>query len=118
MFELQDLFQWERFITPSIIKIFYWLAVAIAVLLGLSGLFAGLKLIVMSPITGFVTVVASLVGTLAEPGGHARRHHLRPRRRGIRPDHVPHQRASRRNPQPGRAAALSLSSSWPGQARP
>ncbi len=65
MFELQDLFQWERFITPSIIKIFYWLAVAIAVLLGLSGLFTGLKLIVMSPITGFVTVVASLVGTLA-----------------------------------------------------
>ena len=28
MFELRDLFQWERFITPSIIKIFYWLAVA------------------------------------------------------------------------------------------
>ncbi len=26
MFEFRDLFQWERFITPSIIKIFYWLA--------------------------------------------------------------------------------------------
>ena len=29
MFDLRDLFQWERFITPSIIKIFYWLAVGI-----------------------------------------------------------------------------------------
>ena len=31
MFDFRDLFQWERFITPSIIKIFYWLAVGIAV---------------------------------------------------------------------------------------
>ena len=34
MFDLRDLFQWERFITPSIIKAFYWLAI------GLSALFA------------------------------------------------------------------------------
>ena len=26
MFNFSDLFQWERFITPSIIKLFYWLA--------------------------------------------------------------------------------------------
>jgi hypothetical protein len=25
MFDFRDLFQWERFITPSIIKLFYWL---------------------------------------------------------------------------------------------
>ena len=30
MFDLRDLFQWERFITPSIIKIFYWLAILLA----------------------------------------------------------------------------------------
>ena len=30
MFDLRDLFQWERFITPSIIKMFYWLAVGIS----------------------------------------------------------------------------------------
>ena len=35
MFNYDDLFQWERFITPSIIKIFYWLAVAMAVLVAL-----------------------------------------------------------------------------------
>ncbi len=32
MFDLRDLFQWERFITPSIIKLFYWLAVGISAL--------------------------------------------------------------------------------------
>ncbi|MEA2911048.1 MAG: hypothetical protein QOJ15_3129, partial [Bradyrhizobium sp.] len=25
MFEFRDLFQWDRFITPTIIKTFYWL---------------------------------------------------------------------------------------------
>jgi len=39
MFELRDLFQWERFITPSIIKIFYWLALAMAMLGGLQSVF-------------------------------------------------------------------------------
>ena len=29
MFDLRDLFQWERFITPSIVKIFYWLAIGV-----------------------------------------------------------------------------------------
>src|SRR6202167_2307853 len=32
-----DLFQWERFVTPTIIKFFYWLAVGISVLSGLAG---------------------------------------------------------------------------------
>ena len=37
MFDLRDLFQWERFITPSIIKIFYWLAILLVVLSGVGG---------------------------------------------------------------------------------
>ena len=65
MFELRDLFQWERFITPSIIKIFYWLVVGIALLAGLSGIVSGLGLLAFSPIAGFVTVVVSILGTLA-----------------------------------------------------
>ena len=32
MFYIGDLFQWERFITPSIIKLFYWLVVIIVIL--------------------------------------------------------------------------------------
>jgi hypothetical protein len=61
MFSFSDLFQWERFITPSIIKIFYWLSVAVTVLLGLSGIFAGLATMVMSPIGGLITILVSIV---------------------------------------------------------
>ena len=61
MFDIRDLFQWERFITPSIIKIFYWLAVAIAVLIGLQGLVAGLGLLIYSPITGILLMIGSLL---------------------------------------------------------
>jgi hypothetical protein len=64
MFELRDLFQWERFITPSIIKVFYWLAVGIALLAGLSGVFSGLGLLTISPIAGFITMLASVLGAL------------------------------------------------------
>ena len=62
MFNIADLFQWDRFITPSIIKIFYWLAVAIAVLLGLSGLTSALSLMMVSPVAGLIMVIGSLIG--------------------------------------------------------
>jgi hypothetical protein len=39
MFQFQDLFQWDRFITPAIIKVFYWLAIALVILFGISGIF-------------------------------------------------------------------------------
>jgi len=42
MFEFRDLFQWDRFITPTIIKTFYWLVIALIALFGLSGVFSGL----------------------------------------------------------------------------
>jgi Domain of unknown function (DUF4282) len=64
MFDLRDLFQWERFITPSIIKIFYWLAAAVSVLAGLSGVFSGLRLMLLDPISGLFFVLASLIGLL------------------------------------------------------
>ena len=61
MFDIRDLFQWERFITPSIIKIFYWLAVIMAVLGGLQAVFGGLGMMLSSPIAGVIAIVA---GTL------------------------------------------------------
>ena len=64
MFDFRDLFQWERFITPSIIKVFYWLAVGISVLFGLSGIFSGLFYIAVSPVAGMVWIVGSLIGVL------------------------------------------------------
>jgi hypothetical protein len=65
MFDLRDLFQWERFITPSIIKVFYWLAVIITVVFGLSGMLSGLALMMLQPLTGIFLVITSVVGMLA-----------------------------------------------------
>jgi hypothetical protein len=64
MFNFRDLFQWDRFITPSIIKVFYWLVVVITVVSGLSGIFSGLTLLLLSPLSGLFMVVVSVVGTL------------------------------------------------------
>ena len=65
MFDLRDLFQWERFITPSIIKVFYLLAVIIAVVTGLSGILSGLAVMMLQPIGGLFLILVSVVGTLA-----------------------------------------------------
>jgi Domain of unknown function (DUF4282) len=64
MFDLRDLFQWERFITPSIIKVFYWLAVIITVVFGLSGILSGLAVMMLQPITGLFLIVSSVFGML------------------------------------------------------
>ena len=63
MFEFRDLFQWERFITPSIIKIFYWLALAMAVLAGLQGIFAGFMAMLTNPIGGAFGMVGAVLVT-------------------------------------------------------
>ena len=64
MFDFRDLFQWERFITPSIIKIFYWLAIGISILVGLSGIFSGLLLMAVNPFSGMFWILASMIGVL------------------------------------------------------
>jgi predicted membrane metal-binding protein len=62
MFEFRDLFQWDRFITPTIIKSFYWLVIVLTVLFGISGIFSGLAAMAISPFGGFVLVLSSLAG--------------------------------------------------------
>ena len=56
MFDFRDLFQWERFITPSIIKIFYWLAVGISILSGMSGMISGLTFMSLHPLGGLFCI--------------------------------------------------------------
>ena len=65
MFDLSDLFQWERFITPQIIKIFYWLAVAVSVLTGVSGIFSGLATLFVNPFAGLVAVLIAVIAMIA-----------------------------------------------------
>jgi hypothetical protein len=64
MFEVRDLFQWDRFITPTIIKTFYWLVIARTVLFGVSGIFSGLAAMAISPFGGFIVVLSSIAGTI------------------------------------------------------
>ena len=64
MFEFRDLFQWDRFITPTIIKTFYWLVTALICLMGVSGIFSGLAAMAISPFGGFIVVLSWVVGVV------------------------------------------------------
>ena len=64
MFEFRDLFQWDRFITPGIIKTFYWLVIALIVLFGISGILSGLAAMAISPFGGFLVVLSSIAGII------------------------------------------------------
>src|SRR2546430_2197022 len=65
MFYIGDLFQWERFIAPSLVRLFFWLVVVIVILAGLSGLVSALGMMVFNPIAGAFTALASFAGMLA-----------------------------------------------------
>jgi hypothetical protein len=56
-----DLFQWERFVTPTVIKVFYWLAVVISVLLGLAGAVSSLVTMAYNPFVGMIYLIASVL---------------------------------------------------------
>jgi hypothetical protein len=62
MFECRDRFQRDRFITPGIIKTFYWLVIARLLLFGISGIFSGLAAMAISPFAGVIVVLYSLAG--------------------------------------------------------
>ena len=64
MFDFQDLFQWDRFITPTIIKTFYWLVMALLVLFGLRGIFSALVEMAISPFGGFILLLSSIAGVI------------------------------------------------------
>jgi hypothetical protein len=64
MFEFRDLFQWDRFITPTIIKTFYWLVIALISLYGISGVFTALAAMAISPFGGFILLLASIASVI------------------------------------------------------
>src|ERR1700739_3373596 len=70
MFEFRDLFQWDRFITPTIIKTFYWLIIALICLLGLSGVFSGLAAMAISPFGGFLILLSSIASVIVVVCSH------------------------------------------------
>jgi len=62
MLSFRDLFQWERFVTPSVIKLFFWLAVATIVLFGLSGIVSAVQMMAVSAGVGVFMLLGSLLG--------------------------------------------------------
>jgi ABC-type sugar transport system permease subunit len=64
MFEFRDLFQWDRFITPAIIKTFYWLVIALITLLGIGGILSGLAAMAINPFSGFIAILSSVAGVV------------------------------------------------------
>ncbi|HXX04301.1 MAG TPA: DUF4282 domain-containing protein [Xanthobacteraceae bacterium] len=62
MFGINDLFQWERFVTPTVIKVFYWLAVVISVLLGIACAVSSLATMAFNPFVGMIFLIVSLLG--------------------------------------------------------
>jgi hypothetical protein len=62
MLGLGDLFQWERFVTPTVIKVFYWLAVVISVLLGVAGGVNSLTVMAYNPFVGMLLLIVSILG--------------------------------------------------------
>jgi hypothetical protein len=62
MFGIGDLFQWERFVTPTVIKVFYWLAVVISILLGIVGAVTSLDTMAFNPFVGIIFLITSLLG--------------------------------------------------------
>ena len=63
MFGIGELFQWERFVTPTVIKVFYWLAVVISLLLGIVGVVTSIETMAFNPFSGMIFLIASLLGT-------------------------------------------------------
>jgi uncharacterized protein DUF4282 len=64
MFEFRDLFQWDRFVTPTIIKTFYWLVIALICLFGMSGMLSGLAAMAVNPFGGFLLLLSSIASVV------------------------------------------------------
>ncbi|MBV9530371.1 MAG: DUF4282 domain-containing protein [Bradyrhizobium sp.] len=64
MFDFRELFQWDRFITPTVIKTFYLLVIGLICLFGLSGVFSGLAAMAISPFGGFLVLLSSIASVV------------------------------------------------------
>ena len=59
------LFQWDEFLTPKLINVFFLLAVALVVLGGIAGIFNGLFVMFRYSFGGgLVTILFALIGTV------------------------------------------------------
>ena len=65
MMNLAELLQWDRFITPSIIRVFYWLSLSLTALVGLSLIFTALSMMAVNFLAGLFLLIAAMLFILA-----------------------------------------------------
>jgi hypothetical protein len=65
MIDFAELLQWDRFITPSIIRVFYWLSLAMTALAGMSLVLTALGMMAINFIAGLLMLIAAMVFILA-----------------------------------------------------
>ena len=61
MIDVRDMFQWDRYITPLIAPLFFWVATLVALMAGVFGLTSGVLLITNYPLVAILIVVASIL---------------------------------------------------------
>lgn len=64
MFQLQDFINFNRYLTPSIIRIFYLLQLALIALFGISNIFAALVVMTHAFFYGLVWLAGTLLGVV------------------------------------------------------
>ncbi len=64
MFQLQDFLDFNHYLTPSIIRIFYLLQLALIALFGISNIFAALAAMTHHFFFGLVWLVGTLIGVV------------------------------------------------------
>ena len=65
MMHFGELLQWDRFITPSIIRMFYWLCLTMTALAGLSLILTALGMMAINFVAGLLLRIASMIFILA-----------------------------------------------------
>jgi hypothetical protein len=65
MMDFAELLQWDRFITPSIIRVFYWVALGLTLLAGLSLIFTALGMMAINFFAGLFLLIAAMLFILA-----------------------------------------------------
>ncbi len=65
MMHFSELLQWDRFIAPSIIRLFYWLCLTMTALVGLSLILTAFGMMAINFLAGLLLLIASMVFILA-----------------------------------------------------
>jgi hypothetical protein len=65
MIGFTELLQWDRFVTPSVIRIFYWISLGLTLIAGLSLIFTALGMMAVNFLVGLLMLIAAMLFILA-----------------------------------------------------